>query len=363
MLDREETTRELDTILQRFLPELDGATWIAKRVEVLPGVVDSEIVYVTQQMDRLYGYTWPDTLVGQRISAIHTRTDAQITRQYSFFRHQGLEAPQHYVMHGTHPNGRVFPVIKHVQQHTIGPCTLWITRHEPWHRSAPYPFLKPLQSRSFSQADMRPFLGYASVAEAQQWLHSIPEPPAMSVLVPPVSAYDARDVRPMPDAQPPLRAAHILQPTFGHRLRQARQRYGLSLRALAQHCTPLLGRPVTRQHLSSLEWGRRRPSLPLFQALVTVLDLDPVALLAAVSDPGCHLDAHTEGRPHRLPTNMLVQVQHAAEQVAQAQQAYRETLSAAQQAGHSLRQLAAAAGQSPSRIRQLLGIIPRASAP
>ena len=45
--DREEATMELGPIIQRLLHALDGAAWIAKRVEVLPGVVDSKIVHVT----------------------------------------------------------------------------------------------------------------------------------------------------------------------------------------------------------------------------------------------------------------------------------------------------------------------------
>ncbi len=135
---------ELDRIIQHCLHELDGPAWIAKRVEVMPGVVDSEIIHITPEMDRLYGYVWPDTLVGRRISEIHTLTDAQITRQYALLRHLGCEAPQHYVMHGLHPNGRIFRIIKHVNQQAMGPITLWVTRHEKWYPSTPLSLLKPL---------------------------------------------------------------------------------------------------------------------------------------------------------------------------------------------------------------------------
>jgi hypothetical protein len=61
----------------------DGPLWIARRIEVAPGQVDGEIMYVTPAMDRLYGYRWPDTLLGQRIAAIHLGEDAQMTRQYA----------------------------------------------------------------------------------------------------------------------------------------------------------------------------------------------------------------------------------------------------------------------------------------
>ena len=115
---------EREPLLQRFLHELEGPAWIAKRVEVLPGVVDSEIIYVTPAMERLYGYVWPDTLVGHHISTIHTFEDAQITRQYALLRHWGFEAPRHYVMHGLHPNGRHFRVIKHVAQYTVDSLTV-----------------------------------------------------------------------------------------------------------------------------------------------------------------------------------------------------------------------------------------------
>ena len=42
---------ELDRIIQHCLRTLDGPAWIAKRVEVMPGVVDSEIIHITPEMD------------------------------------------------------------------------------------------------------------------------------------------------------------------------------------------------------------------------------------------------------------------------------------------------------------------------
>ena len=152
---------ELDRIIQHCLDELDGPAWIAKRVEVMPGVVDSEIIHITPEMDRLYGYVWPDTLVGRRISEIHTLTDAQITRQYALLRHLGFAAPQHYVMHGLHPNGRIFRIIKHVNQQAMGPITLWVTRHEKWYSSTPLSLLKPLGLQLPQHRDVGIFLGHS----------------------------------------------------------------------------------------------------------------------------------------------------------------------------------------------------------
>ena len=67
----------------------ESLLWIARRIEAAPGQVDGEIVYVTTALDRLYGYRWPDTLLGQRIAEIYLGEDAQITRQYAAFRALG----------------------------------------------------------------------------------------------------------------------------------------------------------------------------------------------------------------------------------------------------------------------------------
>ena len=163
---------ELDRIIQHCLRTLDGPAWIAKRVEVMPGVVDSEIIHITPEMDRLYGHVWPDTLVGRRISEIHTLIDAQITRQYALLRHLGFEAPQHYIMHGLHPNGRIFRIIKHVNQQAVGPITLWVTHHEKWYPSSPCSFLKPLDHQLSQHKEIDTFLGHANVAEMQLLLQS-----------------------------------------------------------------------------------------------------------------------------------------------------------------------------------------------
>jgi predicted Zn-ribbon and HTH transcriptional regulator len=163
---------ELDRIIQHCLREMEGPGWIAKRVEVIPGVVDSEIIHITPEMDRLYGFVWPDTLVGRRISEIHTLTDAQITRQYALFRHLGFAAPQHYVMHGMHPNGRIFRIIKHVNQQTVGSLTLWVTRHEKWSPSTSLSLLKPVGHQLPQARSIETFLGHANVAEMQLLLQS-----------------------------------------------------------------------------------------------------------------------------------------------------------------------------------------------
>jgi hypothetical protein len=173
---------ELDRIIQHSLRELDGPAWIAKAVEVMPGVVDSEIIYITPEMDRLYGCVWPDTLVGRRISEIHTLTDAQITRQYALLRHFGFEAPQHYVMHGLHPNGRIFRIIKHVSQQTVGSIPLWVTRHEKWHPSTPLSPLKPLGHQLLQHRDIATFLGHTNVAEVQLLLQSFIDQHGLLVL-------------------------------------------------------------------------------------------------------------------------------------------------------------------------------------
>ena len=82
----------------------DSPLWIARRVEVLPGQVDGEIVYVTPAMDRLYGYRWPDTLLGQRIAEIHLGEDAEITRQYAALRVLGYadDGPYTWPSDGQH---------------------------------------------------------------------------------------------------------------------------------------------------------------------------------------------------------------------------------------------------------------------
>ena len=59
------------------------------RVEMLPGQVDGDIVYVPPTMERLYGYRWPDTLLGQRITEMHFGEEAQSTRQYAALRFLG----------------------------------------------------------------------------------------------------------------------------------------------------------------------------------------------------------------------------------------------------------------------------------
>jgi hypothetical protein len=158
---------DFQDIIQSLLNELDAPAWVAMRVEVLPGVIDSKIIRVTAGMDRLYGCTWPDTLVGRFVSEIHVLSDTQITRQYALLRHGGIEAPRHYIMHGLHPNGFIFRVIKHVDQRTVGNRTVWITQHEKWNRSTSYPFLRLPSATRLQRLDVGAFLGRASVAEVR----------------------------------------------------------------------------------------------------------------------------------------------------------------------------------------------------
>ena len=351
---------EHEPLLQRFLRDLEGPAWIAKRVEVLPGIVDSEIIYVTPAMERLYGYVWPDTLVGHHISAIHQFEEAQITRQYALLRHWGFEAPRHYVMHGLHPNGRRFRVIKHVAQYTVDSLTVWVTHHEPWHRSAPYPFVMPLRLSALRPEAIRAFTGDISVAHVQRVGPLLRETASLEAVLARLRMVDAAQATPA--LQRTVRAALATLPTLGPCLQQARHAQHLSLQAVALRCTALLGQAVTPQHLSNLEQGQRLPSLPLFHALATVLPLEhaaPEAVPAAASRP----EAPGARAPRRASEDMLAHVQDAAQHVTDAQQAYRAALTAAHQAGCSFRQLAAVCGRSPSRIRQLVGASPSAPAP
>jgi len=356
---------EHDPIIQRFLHDLEGPAWIAKRVEVLAGVVDSEVVYVTPTMDRLYGYVWPDTIVGHHISAIHMFEDAQITRQYSVLRHWGFDAPRHYVMRGLHPNGRIFRVIKHVAQHTVDGLTVWVTHHEPWHRSTSYPCVMPLRIPPLQPEALRAFVGDVSVAHVQHAVPLLRDTPSLERLrarlravdtaAPPTVAHVPSDLHHMG------KAVRATLPTLGLRLRHARQAQGLSQQALAQRCTQLLGQHVTPKHVSGLECGHCLPSLPLFHVLTIALDLDPAAVLTArLETPDATPDAlspesHARSLGDQVPQDLLTRVQHTAHHLDEVQQAHHEALVAARQAGASWRQLATATGLSSSRIRQLLG--------
>ena len=307
----------------------DLPLWMARPVEVLPGQVDGEIVYVTPAMDRLYGYRWPDTLLGQRIAEIHLDQDAQITRQYAVLRFVGYAMPQHYVMHARHPNGRIFRVVKHVEPYHPGPLITWVTHHERWQRRTPYPSLVPPQ--------------------VPPWLRQ-------------VMAH-------LGAARPPTPPEPVTVPSLGTLLRQARQAHGLSQQALAQRCTPLLGQHITPRHVSSLERGQRLPSLPLLQVLVLVLKLDPTAVLTAQLETKATttyarpLVSHTHDLGLSGSQDLLARVQQAAYHLAEAQEAHHTALVAARQAGASWRQLATATGRSPSRIRQLLARTPGSAAP
>jgi transcriptional regulator with XRE-family HTH domain len=353
---------ERDPLIQRFVHELEGPTWIAKRVEVLPGVVDSEIVQVTPAMDRLYGYVWPDTLVGQHMSTIHIFDEAQIMRQYAVLRHWVFEAPQHYVIRGLHPNGRSFRVIKHVTQHTIDTLTVWVTHHERWGRSAAYPYVMPLPLPPLPPEALHAFTGDISVAHVQHVGPLLRETSSLERLRARLRVIGMAALPAAAPVAPELPhtagAALATLPTLGQHLRDARYAQGLSQQALAQRCTILLGRRVSPQHLSNLEQGHRLPSLPLLQVLATVLALAPGTLVAAASRLTPRPETPTGSAPRWAFQDVLARVQDAAQEVTYAQQTYREALGAARQAGYSFRQLAAVSGCSPSRIRQLVAPAP-----
>src|SRR5262249_4134601 len=131
--------------------------------------------------------------------------------------------------------------VKHVGPYHPGPLIMWVTHHERFSRSTRYPALVP--------------------PHVPSWLHQalvhlgIERPPA-----------------------PPVREATL---PLGTLLQQARQAHGLSQQAVGERCARLPGQPVARKHVSSLECHQCLPSLPLLQALVLVLDLDPAAVLTA----------------------------------------------------------------------------------
>ena len=58
-------------LLQRLLPTLPEHTWLARLVEVAPGVRDTQIFAVTAGLENLLGFHWPDTLVGAYMSHLH----------------------------------------------------------------------------------------------------------------------------------------------------------------------------------------------------------------------------------------------------------------------------------------------------
>ena len=95
-----------------LLAYLQGPTWIAKRVEVAPGVVDMQIVCVTMDMARFLGYTEAMSLVGQYLSLLHALEDVQTSRLHCIVRALGRieTAPWDYVAHMSHATGRFLRV-------------------------------------------------------------------------------------------------------------------------------------------------------------------------------------------------------------------------------------------------------------
>jgi transcriptional regulator with XRE-family HTH domain len=229
------------------------------------------------------------------------------------------------------------------------PLSVWVTRHEPWHRSTAYPSVKPLPLPPLPPEDVRAFVGDISIAHLHHVGPLLRETSSLERL-----RARLRFIRTAVDTTAaPVATPQAPLPTLGQQLRHARRAQGLSQQALAQRCTVLLGRRVTPQHLSSLEQNHRLPSVPLLQVLATVLTLDPGPLVTA-SRATPRAVTHPGDISSGTSQDVLGRVQHAAQDVTAARQAYREALSAARRAGYSYRQLAAVSGYSPSRIRQLV---------
>jgi len=147
-------------------------------------------------------------------------------------------------MHGLHPNGHLFRVIKHVAQYTVDSVTVWVTHHEPWHRSAAYPFVMPLRLPALQPEAIRAFAGDISVAHVQHVGPLLRETPSLDVLLARLRVVDA-EAHTAPELHRTVRAALATLPTLGRCLRQARDAQHLSLQAVAQRCTARLGHPVT----------------------------------------------------------------------------------------------------------------------
>lgn len=68
-------------------------------------------------------------------------------------------------------------------------------------------------------------------------------------------------------------AAHLQLPFSGARLRELREREGLTGAGLARRCTEN-GHPVSSQHVSRVETGPWIPSAPLLKALADALGVE-----------------------------------------------------------------------------------------
>ena len=71
-----------------------------------------------------------------------------------------------------------------------------------------------------------------------------------------------------------------VEETVGRRVREARERVGMSQRELGQHIAPLLGRVLSRQSISQAEQGHRAFSAVDLVMFANVLDVDAAFLLS-----------------------------------------------------------------------------------
>jgi hypothetical protein len=128
-------------ILQHLLPTFPDHAWLARLVEVAPGVRDAQIIAVTAGLEHLLGFHWPDTLVGAYMSHMHPPDDTHRVRQYAALRLCGVPVVTDYMLHILHPSGRVLRVVKHVNLRRIYGLPCWLTCHARVASSAHTPVL------------------------------------------------------------------------------------------------------------------------------------------------------------------------------------------------------------------------------
>ena len=68
-------------------------------------------------------------------------------------------------------------------------------------------------------------------------------------------------------------------PFDADRMRERRERKGLTLASLAARCASI-GRPVSPQYLGRLEIGAHKPSAPMFKTICDALEVNEDDLLA-----------------------------------------------------------------------------------
>jgi len=351
----------LSSLWDTLLAREETAMTIARHVKIGTYIGDACIIAATPAAAAWYSVADPALLIGQWISVIHHPDDARLGRLLSVARHYGHRVPTAYVSRIRQGNTHRFrPVMKQTSQLECDGERYWITRLSE-------PQEPPLALQQHIWQDLQlvdpdkaiAYYGKASVADMERTLDLVEapgEPPeGGNTLLRSTGASPTHQLLRTP------RTALATLPTLGPYLQHARQAHGLSQQALAQRCTQLLGQHVTRKYVSSLECGYCLPSLPLFQVLAMVLDLDLAAVLStrlettdATSD-ALSPELRARGPRDQGPQDLLTRVEQAAHHLAEVQQAHHEALVAARQAGASWRQLAAAARLSSSRIRQLLG--------